>query len=60
MNERELGKTYKDGEVICREGEEGDDMFVIQSGEVAVIKNTREGEVSVRTLKAGEIFAHPA
>ena len=60
MNERELGKTYKDGEVICEEGEEREDMFVIQSGEVTVTKNTQGGEVAIRTLKAGEIFGEMA
>ena len=60
MKERELGKTYKDGEVICQEGEEGEGMFVIQSGEVTVIKNTNKGEIAIRTLKAGEIFGEMA
>ena len=60
MKERELGKTYKDGEVVCQEGEEGEDMFVIQSGEVTVIKNTNKGEIAITTLKAGEIFGEMA
>ena len=37
MSEHELGRKYKDGEVICLEGEEARNMFVIQSGRVDVI-----------------------
>ena len=60
MKVGELGRTYRDGEVICLEGDEGEHMYVIQSGEVAVIKKTQEGEVAIRTLKAGEIFGEMA
>lgn len=60
MRNRVLGKTYKDGEIICREGDSGQDMFVIQSGQAAVIKQTREGEVTMAILKAGDIFGEMA
>ena len=60
MKERELGKTYKDGEVICHEGEEGEYMFVIQSGEVKVTKSMPTGKFTLRILKEGDIFGEMA
>ena len=38
MKNRDLGKEFKDGEVICKEGDEGKSMFVIQSGKVKITK----------------------
>ena len=60
MKERELGRTYKDGEIICREGEKGKNMHVIQSGKVNIIKKTAEGTLTLSTLKEGEIFGEMA
>ena len=60
MKVSELGKTYKDGEIICREGDEGKSMFVIQSGSVEVSKNLNGGEIVLRTMKKGEIFGEIA
>lgn len=36
MTSGELGKLYKDGEFIVREGEVGDCMYAIQEGQVEV------------------------
>jgi len=60
MKVSELGKTYKDGEIICREGDEGKCMFVIQSGNVEVSKNLNGGEIVLRTMQKGEIFGEIA
>ena len=60
MKESKLGKTYNDGEIICREGEEGNNMFVIQSGTVEVSKKLSEGEMVLRTMTKGEIFGEIA
>ena len=44
------------GETLCREGELGDRMFIIQSGQISVQKHTDEGlVVEVAVLEAGEI-----
>jgi CRP-like cAMP-binding protein len=56
MKENELGKLYKDGEVICREGDAANGMYVIQSGKVEVIKKTTVGVVTLSTLNAGDFF----
>lgn len=60
MKNCDLGKEFKDGEVICKEGDEGKSMFVIQSGKVKVTKNVADGEITLTTLKEGEIFGEMA
>lgn len=60
MKENELGKLYKEGEIICREGDEGDCMYVLQAGKVEIIKKVSDGELSLRTLNAGELFGEMA
>ena len=50
-------KTFSKDEAICREGEEGDSLFVISRGGVAVAKETPKGkEIRVRKLKEGDFF----
>lgn len=56
MSASELGKVYADLEVIVRQGEVGDCMFVIQSGEVDVVGSGVDGEVHLATLGAGNFF----
>jgi CRP/FNR family transcriptional regulator, cyclic AMP receptor protein len=56
MREGELGRVYTNGEVICREGESGEAMFVIQSGKVKITKHAHTGEVTLATLDSGDIF----
>jgi len=60
MKESILGKTYKDGEIIFCEGDEGNSMFVIQSGTVEVSKNHNGDEMVLRTMTKGEIFGEMA
>lgn len=60
MKEGELGRIFPDGEIIFREGDEGDRMYVIQSGKVKITKKTPEGELAIATLGSGEIFGEMA
>lgn len=60
MKEGELGRVYSDGETICREGEEGSSMFVIQSGEVDITRKSIHGDVVIAALSDGEIFGEMA
>ena len=34
MDQGALGRDYEDGDIIVRQGEQGDIMFVIQEGKV--------------------------
>lgn len=60
MKEGELGKIYSDGEVIFKEGETGNVMYVIQSGNIKITKKTESGEIDIATLHNGEIFGEMA
>lgn len=56
MNKGELGKTYQPGETILQQGEEGSTMYVIQSGKVEVLRQTKKSELQLAVLGPGEIF----
>jgi CRP-like cAMP-binding protein len=45
-----LGKEYKAGEVIVRQGETGNCMFVIQDGEVEAVAEADGKELRLRTM----------
>ena len=55
-----LGKEYEDQEVICRQGEPGDCMYVIQAGRAVVLREEAGAEVVVGELAAGDIFGEMA
>jgi len=56
LQDRLRRETYNAGEVLCREGDAGDRMFVIESGSVAVLKSTEFGEtVEITVLNAGDV-----
>ncbi|MBN2352274.1 MAG: cyclic nucleotide-binding domain-containing protein [Spirochaetales bacterium] len=47
---------YKRDDVICRDGDPGEEMFVIVTGEVAVTKQGPGGaEVEITVLRSGEV-----
>ena len=60
MNESELGRIYSDGEIIFREGDVGDALYVIQSGKINITKKAASGELVIATLQSGEIFGDMA
>ena len=55
-----LGKEYKEGEVIVRQGETGNCMFVIQDGEVEAVAETEGREFRLRTMGSNEFFGEMA
>lgn len=56
----DLGKFYQPGELIVREGDVGDCMFVIQEGEVEVLRDEDGTLTVVDTMHAGELFGEMA
>ena len=60
MKDGELGRDYAEGEIIFKEGDEGDRMYVIQSGRVQITKKTSSGDLTIATLGKGEIFGEMA
>jgi CRP-like cAMP-binding protein len=56
-----LGKTYRNGEVIVRQGEAGDCMFVIQAGEVEVFREDgKQKEFRLALLHEKDFFGEMA
>jgi len=56
VNEQMKPVQFDDGYVICREGEIGDRMYIIEDGVVAVLKHPQEGEtIEVTVLSRGDI-----
>jgi hypothetical protein len=55
-----LGRVYKDGDLIVRQGDAGECMFVIQDGEVQVSIERDDNEVPLRVLGKGDFFGEMA
>jgi CRP-like cAMP-binding protein len=52
-----LGKVYRDAEVIIRQGNVGESMYVVQSGRVEVLQHSADGgEQHLAYLEAGDFF----
>jgi len=60
MGKGDLGKVYADGEVIMRQGDTGDTMFVIQDGQAEIVQEKDGKEVRLRTAGSGEILGEMA
>lgn len=60
MKSNQLGKSFRAGEMLFRQGDLGDCMYVLQAGEVEVLKREKGKEAVVDILKAGEIFGEMA
>ncbi len=51
-----LGKLYGNGEIVVRQGEPGDCMYVIQEGRVEVIREKDGKEICLAILGKQEFF----
>lgn len=60
MGQGALGSVYKDGDVIVRQGDLADCMYVVQSGEVEVVQATNGGEQRLAVLGSGDFFGEMA
>ncbi len=60
MSENNMGKMFCDGEIIVRQGDPGDCMFVIQSGRVEVVQRRNDEEFCLAVLEAGDCFGEMA
>jgi CRP/FNR family cyclic AMP-dependent transcriptional regulator len=58
--DNELGRIYTPGEAIVSQGDEGDAMFVIQAGEVEVVREMDGREVGLGTMGPGDFFGEMA
>jgi CRP/FNR family cyclic AMP-dependent transcriptional regulator len=55
-----LGKVYGDGEEIVRQGETGDCMYVIQTGQAEAVQGKEGKEVRLAVLGEGDVFGEMA
>lgn len=60
MKTSELGKVFRDGQVIIRQGEAGDVMFEILSGRVEVLQEKDGNEFRFAVLEKGDFFGEMA
>jgi CRP/FNR family cyclic AMP-dependent transcriptional regulator len=55
-----FGRDFAAGEILFREGEHGDEMYVIQSGLVQILKRVGEGHRALAMLGPGEFLGDMA
>jgi len=54
-------KAFEDGSTVFKQGDEGDDFFIIVNGEAEVFQRKKEGsETQMDTLKRGQYFGEVA
>lgn len=54
--EKDIEKTFNDGEVIIQQGETGKEMFIIQKGEAIVTTKANGKQMLLATLTRGDFF----
>jgi CRP-like cAMP-binding protein len=55
-----LGKEYADREVIVRQGEPGNCMYVVQEGEVEAVAESGDQELRLRRMGPNDFFGEMA
>jgi CRP/FNR family transcriptional regulator, cyclic AMP receptor protein len=55
-----FGKNFPKGTILCREGDAGHEMFIIQKGKVQVRKRVGKTERVLAELSEGEFFGEMA
>jgi hypothetical protein len=53
-------KHFSKGTVLFNEGDEGEEMYIIRSGKVAIKKRVAHGEITVAVLEKGDFFGEMA
>ena len=60
MRRGTLGTTYKNGDVIVRQGDVGHCMYVVQAGEVEVVQEANGRDQRLAVLGEGDFFGEMA
>jgi len=53
---KDVGKEFPKGTILFNEGDEGKEMYLINSGEVKLSRKTPQGDVVLARLGFGEFF----
>lgn len=56
MRKNTLGLLYKNDEIIIKQGDVGNCLYVIQDGKVGIFHENSEGEIKLAELGQGEFF----
>ena len=56
----EMIETFQDGEAIFEEGDIGRDLYVVQSGEVRIVKNVNGQSIELAKFRKGDFFGDMA
>ena len=57
---RKVTRTFQDLEVIFEEGSYGDEMYIVHSGTIKLVKKSTAGEMVIATIQPGEFFGEMA
>jgi CRP/FNR family cyclic AMP-dependent transcriptional regulator len=57
---KKVTRVFGKSEVIFAEGSYGDEMYIVHSGAVHLIKRSAQGETLLGTIKRGEFFGEMA
>ena len=55
-----LGRVYQDGEIIVRQGDKGEFLFVIQQGQVEIFIEREGNEIPLRIVGKNELIGEMA
>ncbi len=56
----QYGKNYAPDEFICKEGDEGKTMYIIQKGQIKITKKVEDREKTLVVLEGGDFFGEMA
>lgn len=59
-SERFPGRTYRPGALIVREGDRGDEAYIIRAGECRAFKGINGEKVELRIMGVGDVFGETA
>ncbi len=59
-SDRFPGRTYKPGEMIVREGDTGDEAYIIRAGKCRAFKTIDGEKVEIRIMGIGDVFGETA
>jgi CRP/FNR family cyclic AMP-dependent transcriptional regulator len=57
---KKVSRVFQNSEIIFEEGSYGDEMYIVHSGVVQLIKKAPEWDVIVATIQPGEFFGEMA